>query len=467
MFFHRSAEKKELGRVVILGAGEVGFHLALRLSQAQRQVVVIDINPQKLSHVTENMDVQVIQGSGSSPTVLKSAGVEEATVFMAVTDSDEINFMGCLFANILAPKAIKLARIRNPEYAEYPQVFGGSGTGIHMMINPEEEVVRTIDRLLSLPGALEYAEFAEGRIRMVSYKVDQAVFAGKALTQFRQLVKHEGIMVASILRNNCLLIPTGTDILQSTDTVSFVYAADAQRALLRALGRTRGFFSTACIIGGGNIGRLLAKRFEDKGLDVKLIERDPARCEALAEELESTLVLRGDATDKALLIEENIGRMDVVAAVTGDEETNILSCLLAKSLGVEGTAARVNKSAYLPLMELIGIDHSVSPRLAAVNSFLNFIRQGKVLASASVANDAAEVVEAVLPEASPFTNSEVRSLNLPKNTLLLAVQRGSDVFIPNGLSTLQAQDHIILLATPESLPRLEPLLAGSTVPRLA
>ncbi len=209
---------------------------------------------------------------------------------------------------------------------------------------------------------------------------------------------------------------------------------------------------------------LLARLFEDKGVDVKLIERDATRCEELADILDGTLVLHGDGTDKALLEEENVGKMDVVAAVTGDEETNILSCLLAKSLGVRDTVASVNKAAYLSLMELIGIDHSVSARVAAVNGFLNYIRRGRVVASASVGGEAAEVLEAQLPEGSPLLGKPVRALELPRNVLLLAVLRSSEpktgVFIPDGGTVLAPLDHVILLGTRPAINKLEPLLAA-------
>ncbi|HJA08577.1 MAG TPA: Trk system potassium transporter TrkA [Candidatus Mailhella merdigallinarum] len=463
-FFKEPVAPAARVRVVLVGAGEVGFRIAKRLAQDGKEVVVVDLDPERLSEIQDAMDVQTVTGSGSSPSVLQEAGVEGAGYFLAVTDRDEINLVSCMFANALAPAAVKLARIRNPEYARYPGLLGSDGLNIRMMVNPDEEVVRTIDRLLSLPGALDYAQFADGRIRMVEYKVEQAPFVDRPLMRFRELVGDDGIMVACILRKDALIIPDGGEAIHSGDTVYFVYRAEAQRSLLRALGRTRGFFNTACIIGGGNIGMLLARLFEDKGVDVKLIERDATRCEELADILDGTLVLHGDGTDKALLEEENVGKMDVVAAVTGDEETNILSCLLAKSLGVRDTVASVNKAAYLSLMELIGIDHSVSARVAAVNGFLNYIRRGRVVASASVGGEAAEVLEAQLPEGSPLLGKPVRALELPRNVLLLAVLRSSEpktgVFIPDGGTVLAPLDHVILLGTRPAINKLEPLLAA-------
>ena len=367
MLFRRAPQKVEELKIVIVGAGEVGFHIAQRLSEEQKQVVVIDQNPDKLRRIEDNMDVQTVLGSGSIPSVLKNAGAGDAAIFLAVTDSDETNIVACLFANTIAPKAMKLARIRTEEYTAYPQLLGSGSLQISMLINPEQEIVRSIERLLTLPGAVEYGQLADGFIRMVGMRVESGPLIEQPLTRFREIVQDDGIMVGAIARGQKLIVPSGSDVIKAGDTVYFAYKPTSQRALLRALHKTRGSLGTACIVGGGNIGLRLARLLENKGVDTKLIDISEERCEQLADQLQGTLVLHGDGTDKSLLQEEHIDQMDAFIAVTGDEESNILSCLLAKSLGVKETVARVNKAAYLPLVEAIGIAHSVSPRLSAVN----------------------------------------------------------------------------------------------------
>ena len=448
-------------KVIIVGAGEVGLHLAKRLSFEEKSVVVLDLDQSRLDRVTQNVDVQTIVGSGSSPANLVAAGIEDATYFLAVTNNDEANLVACLFANHFAPNAIKLARINNHEYADYPDVLGSANLDIQLMVHPEYEVVKTIDRLLSLPGAQDYAEFAGGRLRMVAYSLENDILIGKKLTEFRTLAKNDDIMVAAIIRNKKLIIPNGQDIIEKDDLVYFAYKVDAQRALLRLLGRTRSFFSSVCIIGGGKVGTSLARLFEQKGLDIKLIEKDQARCEELAEILSDTLILHGDATEKSLLMEENVGKMDVVIAVTSDEESNILSCLLAKSIGTRDSVARINKSAYMPIIKHIGIDHGVSTRLAAVNGFLNYLRKGNVVATASVAGDTAEVLEARLPMTSPLLNIPLMEITLPEKVIIIAVMRDEKVFIPHGRTVLQAHDHVIFLGGQKEIRKIESLLVGT------
>ena len=448
--------------VVIIGAGEVGLHLAKRLTQEEKNVVVIDKDKSRLERITQFADVQTILGSGSSPKTLALAHVEDAHYVIAVTNDDEVNLVACLFANALSPQAVKLARISNKEYEEYPNVLGGTSLNIQLMVHPESEVVRSIDRLLSLPASQDYAEFAGGQLRMVAYNIADTELVGKKLFEFKEFVKSDNIMVAAIIRNSKLVIPNGQVVLQENDLVYFAYVDVAQRDLLRFLKKNRAFFHSVCIVGGGKIGYLLAKRFEDKGLDVKIIEKDEARCEELAALLDSTLILHGDATETTLLKEENVGRMDVIVAVTADEETNILACLLAKSMGARDSVARVNKSEYLPIVKHIGIDHSVSTRLAAVNGFLSYIRQGNVVAFASVASDAAEVMEVYLAETSQLINKPLMMLAFPKNVIMLAYMRDEKVFIPHGQTVFLAGDHVIFLGEQNAMHELDALIGEKT-----
>lgn len=449
--------------VVIVGAGEVGLHLARRLTQEGKNVIVIDKDKSRLDRMTQFVDVQTVLGSGSSPKTLTMASVENSQYFIAVTNDDEVNLVACLFANALAPNAVKLARISNKEYEEYPNVLGGTGLNIQLMVHPESEVVRSINRLLSLPGSQDYAEFAGGHLRIVAYDINDTPLVGKRLMEFKDFVKSDNIMVAAIIRNDKLVVPNGQVVLQENDLVYFAYADIAQRELLRFLKKTRAFFHSVCIVGGGKIGYLMAKLFEDKGLDVKIIEKDEKRCDELATLLDSTLILHGDATETTLLKEENVGKMDVIVAVTADEETNILACLLAKSMGTRDSVARVNKSEYLPIVKHIGIDHSVSPRIAAVNGFLSYIRQGNVVAFASVASEAAEVMEVCLTESSQLINKPLMQLSLPKKVLVLAYMRENKVNIPHGQTVFQVDDHVIFLGEQEAMRELDELVGERPV----
>ncbi len=455
--FSRAPRVEQL-KVVIVGAGEVGFHIARRLAQESKQVVVVDQNAEALRRVSEVLDVQTVQGSGCSPVVLSDAGVMDAHIFLAVTDSDEINIISCLFANAIAPESRKIARIRNEEYHLFQDALTNEPLSISTIINPEKEVIKAIDRMLAMPGAVDFSEFADGHVKLVGVRLEQGPLIGRRLMQFREVVEDVNVIIAAIVRKDELIIPGGRDEILTGDIVYFVCKDTSLETVRQISGRDTAPVKSALIIGGGNIGLRLAMLFERKGLHVKLVDKDKARCMVLAEKLGSTLVLHGDGTDQDFLREENVDAMDVVISLTSDEEINILSSLLAKNLGAKKTVTRVNKAAYQPLVGAIGIDHSVSPRLAAVNSILHHIRRGKVLSSVSIRGEGAEALEAVALADSDVVGKPVRELGFPRGTLLLAIVRGKEVVIPSGDSVINPEDRIIILTTREEISRVEQAL---------
>ncbi len=460
MFFRPTPPKEAPRRVIIVGAGEVGYHVALRLANEQKHVVVIDVNEHALQRMDDSMDVQTICGSGSSPHVLHDLNIKDTDVFLAVTNSDEINILACLFANTLAPKAQKLARIRNTEYLTHVNILKNPALNISALVNPEQEIVHSIDKRLTLPGAVEYGEFAEGRICMVAMKVQCGPLLGKPLKYFREIVQEDQIMVGAIVRHQSLIIPSGDDVLEQGDIVYFLYQDSAQPALLQTLNCTRGILSSVCIMGGGRIGSYMAESFAQKGINVTLIERDAKRCNELANELEQVTILHGDGTDKKLFEEENLLNTHAFVALTNDENTNIVSCLLAKSLGIHEAVCRVDRAEYISLLEHIGIDHSVSLRHSAVNSILQYVRQESVLSCVSVGNEAAEIMEAWVSGESPLVGRAVYSLGLPKGVLVLAVMRGREAYIPKGDTVIESDDRILLLALRDVVSKVEKTLAN-------
>ena len=383
-------------KVVIVGAGEVGFHIAERLSAENKQVVIIDTQADALKRVTEYLDVQSVLGSGSSPVTLDQAGVGDCDILLAVTDSDETNIIACLFANVLAPEALKLARIRNEEYLLYKEALSKDILKIGMVINPEMEAIRTIERLISVPGAVDYGEFVGGKIKMVGIRIDagQCELVGGPITSLRRHIDPE-VIIAAIIRGEKLIIPSGQDMLLDGDLIYFVCEDRDLQKVLRAFGFPSALARNVMIIGGGNLGYRLASLFERKAFHSKLVDRNEMRCEFLAQNLNRVIVLKGDGTDQDFLEDENVGDMDVVVSVTGDEETNVLSSLLAKNLGARKTITRINKVGYLPLLRAVGIEHSVSPRLSAINSILQYVRRGRIINTVSIQGEDAEVLEAI------------------------------------------------------------------------
>lgn len=445
-------------RIIIIGAGEVGYHIASRLASEDKDVVVIDSNEKVLSRVSEQLDVQTVHGSGSSPKILERAGVRDAEILLAVTDSDEINLIACTFANILSPGLRKLARIRNPEYTDYQEVLAKDILDIDMVINPEEEVIRTIERLMGAPGAVEISDFSEGRIKLVGLWVrEDSPVAGTKLFDLREKVGHERLIVAAIIRDDRLIIPQGDNALKDGDLIYFVCEDQYLNKVLHGFGIHSETLRNVLIIGGGNIGYKLAKGLEKRNVHVKIIELDRKRCEFLAENLNRTVVLQGDGTDQELLLEENVRSMDVVVTVTGDEEYNVLCSLLAKNLGSKMTITRINKFAYLPLVRTVGLENTVSPRLSAVNAILKHVREGRVISAISIKEEA-EALEAIAQAKSELVGKPIKDLPFPQGAIVLCLIRGEEVIIPTGDSIIEPNDRVIVLSTRRNISRVEKAL---------
>ena len=447
-------------RVIIIGAGEVGFHIAQRLAGENKEVVVIDKNDESLRKIAETSDVQTIVGSGSSPKVLMDAGIAEADILLAVTDSDEINIIACYYANLLSEGVTKLARIRSEMYTDYKQLLTEQGAGVTKIINPDEEVVNSVLRLMSVPGAVEINEFAGGKIRLIGIHLpDHSPIMGSQLIHLRDKIGEDlNLVIAAIVRDGKLIIPSGLDVLKKDDLVYFVCDIREQEDILSRLGIVDDPVRKVLIIGGGNIGFRLAKALDNKYYHTRLLDNRQSRCEYLSEHLDRPIVLMGDSTDQEILREENIQDMDMVIAVTGDEETNILSCLLAKSLGAKSTVTRVNNFGYMPLIEPIGIDYVVCPRQSAINTLLHYIRRGRIISSVSIKNEAAEALEAVAPSDSPIVGKSVKELKFPRGCLVLCFQRGDEVIIPRGNTKVEPNDRLIIISTRQNIPKVEKVL---------
>lgn len=447
-------------RIVIIGAGEIGFRVAQRLSTENKDVVVIDKNPEAIKRINDHLDVQTFLGSGSSPVLLEAAGLQKAELFLAVTDSDEINLTACLFARSLAPDVTKLARIRNQEYMHFKSALTREILNIAHVINPDQEVVLALERMVDVPGALEVNQFAAGRVKLIGVRVClESPLIGIRLMDIPEKYRDIRFIVAAIVRGEKLLIPTGVDAIQKEDIVYFICAGAEVDKVMPMFNPCSSKIRQVMIIGGGRVGLLAAQRLEKKGLSIKLVDLDIERCRYLAGELDRTVVLHGDGSDGDLLQEENIQDMDALLALTGSEETNILISLLAKSLGVTKTITRINKFAYVPLARNIGLENVVSPRISAVSTILRHVRRGKVIASVPIKGEEAEALEAVALENSSIVHKPIKDLQFPKGALILCVIRGEDVHIPTGETVILPQDRIIILSTRRNIERVERSLA--------
>lgn len=444
-------------KVIIVGAGEVGFHIAQRLSEESQDVVLIDQNPEQIRRVDDHLDVQAILGSGTSPQILKDAGIIDADMLLATTDSDEVNLISCLIAKNLSPSLIKVARLRNEEYIRELPLLDKDHLGIDHVINPQAEMVRSIQQLMEIPGASEVIDFVEGKVKLIGVLVDQnSPFAGRKLLS---LTKAEGeILVGAIVRNKKVIIPHGNDSILAGD---LVYLVARNRDLDQALGlfgiREKSL-KRVIIIGAGQTGQALARKMDRARISTKIIEKDEAICAQLSAGLDHVIVINGDGTSKELMEEENIGSADFLVAITGDEESNILISLLAKEMGARQAITRVSKLSYLPLMSAIGIQSVVSPRLAAVRAILHYIRPGKILSVAPLKGEHAEAIEAEALETSDIVNKPLHKVKIPKGVIVGAIFRKDEIIIPRGDTVIRPGDRLIIFALLQVLPKLEKLL---------
>lgn len=443
-------------RIVIVGAGEVGFHIAQRLVLEKKDVVVVDKDKAALQRVMEHLDVQTVLGLGSNPQVLQEAGIKEAEILLAVTDSDETNLIVCIFADLLVPRIQKIVRIRNEEYNDYRDALARDILNISMVTNPDVEVINSVLRLMTTPQVEEISDFAGGRIKLVrKHLAEGSPLNGLKLMHLPEKMQNTRIIIAALIRQDRLIIPTGTDTLRAGDAIYFVCEKGDVEKIVKLLGGQPHPLKNILIVGGGKIGLKLAQELDRLPYNTKVIEKDAQRGELLSARLNRAIVLQGDGTDPELLEQENIRSMDLVIALTGDEELNILSCLLAKRLGAHKTIARINKFAYMSLVEAIGIDHIVSTRLSAVNSILHFIRRGKIISTVSIAGEEAEAIEAIAEAHSAIVGQPLKKLKFPPGAIILCILRGQEVIIPTGDSVINPQDRLIIMATRQNIPLVE------------
>lgn len=447
-------------KVIIVGAGEVGFHIASHLARENKNVVVIDKDPAAIRRVSDNIDVQGIIGSGSSPVVLKEAGIKEAEILLAVTDSDDTNLGACLVSNLISPTTKKLCRIRYADYDEYHEAFREHAPHIDTIINPEIEVVKEIFRLMNVSCAVEVTDFADGRVVFIGIYLDEsAKLSGVRLSDIYTKTGQQSPLIAAVVRDEELIIPRGKHRLKAGDLIYFICKKEKLIESLAIFDKHIEPVSRAMIVGGGSIGFRLASLLEKNAISTKVIEKNPDRCKQLAEQLNKAVVFCGDGSDQELLREENIQDMDVVVTLTDDEETNILTSLLAKRMGSSKIITKVSKFSYIPLISMIGLEQVVSPRLSAINTILQHIRIGKVLAAKSIKDEQAEVMEAVALETSDIVGKPIREISIPKGALVTGIMRKDTVIIPTGESVIEPNDRIIIFAEKQAIPEVEKILA--------
>lgn len=447
-------------KIIIVGAGEVGYHIASRLALENKDVVVVDKDTAAIRRVADNIDVQTLNGSGSSPSVLEEAGIRQAEILLAVTNSDETNLVACLVANMLSPSTKKMARIRSADFDPYHNTFRVQAPYIDTIINPEIEVVKTIESLMRVPGAIDVGQFADGRIKFVGIYLDSnARLAGVKLADLPDILGERRPLIAAVVREEELIIPRGNDHLLPGDLIYFISEDPHLLDALSVFDKHAEPVKRVLIIGGGRIGYRLAVSLENQSIYCKIVEKSADRCASLAERLNKAVVLHGDGSDQTLLSEENIADIDVVVSLTNDEETNILASLLARRLGAGKAITKISKFSYFPLMTAIGIEQVVSTRLSAINTILQHIRRGKVLSAISLKGEQAEALEVVALETSDIVSKPLKRISFPKGSIVTGIIRREKIIIPTGDSVIEPNDRIIIFAHRSAIAGIEKILS--------
>jgi len=447
--------------VIILGAGEVGYHIAERLAREGNNVSVVDIDEERLKRVADNMDVRTVLGEATHPSVLARAGAADAELLIAATISDESNMLACQVAHSLFKVTTKMARIREPDYVQQAdKLFGRDDLPIDTIISPEREAASSIMRRLQVSSALDAQEFSSGRVHLLSIKITpKSRLAGISIRDISERLGSIAACVVAHEHNGTWRVPDGNSSLLSGDSVYLAVAKEQVEDLFHHLeaGATTEYQGSrnVMIVGGGHIAYVVASELEKRGIYVKIIEHNAKRADWMARKLERSVVICGDALDRVLLEEENIENMDDYIALTNDDETNILGSLIAKKYKVPHIITLVNRTIYSRLVREIGLDIVVSPRLTTAASILRHVRKGKIYGMSSLGDGSLEVLEAEALKTSAIVNTPLRELNFPKQSVVAAIIRGEQVIIPNGYSVIAAGDHVLMVAMAESLTDVE------------
>jgi trk system potassium uptake protein TrkA len=446
-------------RIIIVGVGEVGTELAKRLTHENHDVVVIDKDLKKLTKLNESLDVMVVEESARI-SALEQAGIKHADVLIAVTDTDEINIMSCMIAKKMADVKT-VARIRNPEYGSKGLLFSNEQLGIDVMINPEKLMAMEIAKLIKTPMVSEIEYFADGKIEMLVFKVDKdSEIVGKPISTLTQ--SQDFLIIAILRENGDVVIPGGDDKICPNDHIYVVGKTGALSEIGWMVRSKVKRYRNIMILGGGRIGLKVAKiieEFKGNGMSVKLIEKCEDRCQEISEALSRTLVLCGDGTDLTFLKEEELEKIDVLVSVTGNDEVNILSAILAKKLGVKKTIIEVSKPDYESVLQALDIDSYVSSRTLVANKLAKLFRKPSVVSVTILKEGKAEMLELIAQEDSPIINQPLVELNLPKGVIIGGIVRNGKAIIPRGGEKIIPMDHVIVFTSPELVEQVEQMFS--------
>jgi trk system potassium uptake protein TrkA len=456
-------------KIVILGAGQVGTSVAESLVSEANEITVVDTDLVRLARLQDRLDLRTVVGNAALPSVLERAGMADADMLIAVTQSDQTNLCACRTAATLYKTPTKIARLRSPDYARYPELLEAKNFAVDFSICPEQIITDYLVQLLAFPEALQVLKFADGLVSLVAVRaIPGGTLVGHPVADLRRHIPTVDARIAAIYRRDQPIIPDGETLIEAGDEVFFLAATRDIGQVVSELRRRDRPTRRILIAGGGNIGERLAGATQDR-YKVKLVEADEARARTLGATLKHTLVLVGEGTDENLLAAESIEDMDCFLALTNDDENNILSALLAKGLGARRVLALINRRAYVDLVQADRIDIAISPAQISIGSLLARVRKGDVAAVHSLRRGAAEALELVVhgdSRTSQVAGRRIEQLDLPPGVTVGAVVRGAApmaggadrrrVLIAHHDVVIEAEDHVILFViSKDLLPKVE------------
>ncbi len=445
-------------RILIVGGGEVGYLTARRLSREGNEVTIVEPDSERCAHLEESLDVRVVRGSASSVDDLREAGLKQAELLIAVTGSDEVNLLACLIAQGESAALRRVASLRTHEADRWRAVCEQAGLRIDLIIHPESELTSRILRVLRMPGVSDIVDYAGGRVKLFGMSVDEGSWAaGKTLAELDRAGPPRNSLIAMIFRGTEVIIPHGSDVLLPNDQIYIVTRSSDLDKVIEFMGlHAREALERVIILGGKQLGIWVAQELEKMRVDVKLFERDSARCHKIAQMLESTVVVHGDGTDEATLTEENVKGAAAFLAFTAHDEDNIIASLLARRLGAQKLVALINRLNYIPMAHRLGISTTISPRLHIVDRILQFVRKGRVLSVTTFREEEAEAIELVASPQSRYVGKKLKDVRLPRGAIVGAIARpGGEVTVPRGEESIQAGDSVIFFTLERVVRELE------------
>jgi len=448
-------------RAIVIGAGVVGYDVAKLLSHAEHDVVVVDVNQDALARVNDKLDVMTVCGNGTSTAVLEEAGIQDARIIVAVTAIDEVNIIACMLADRLGVETT-IARVRSEELSRKQTVLKPSDFGIDLIIHPEESTAAEVTRLIRRASATDVLMLADERLHLVGLRLDpDSPAIGRTLIDLVSDTPNIKFRVMAIARGIRTILPGGRERLRKNDQIFVLARPKDIPAVMEILGKSDQKLEDIMILGGTDIGARVALQLsQEKDKRVKLVESNRARAEELAEELSSVLVIHGEGTDIDLLVREGLSEMDAFVAVTDDEESNLVTCLLAKHLRVRKTVALLSNGAYIPISQSIGLDAAVNKKLTVSREVIRFLRGKHVKSVANVHGLDAEILEIEAAPMSAITKDILMNIDLPEGLLIAAVMKGDDLEIATGLTQITPGARAYIFVLPDTLEIAEQLFAN-------